>query len=110
MYAALPIPRLLASAAGRAMWRRVATLLAALRGIRGGDSVRARVVRDAPGDTLEVRFVVDSLTYERIPGVTVEYGAVRSNLRHLVRTVVTRPERSGVRRLPGGRVHTLALV
>jgi hypothetical protein len=58
-------------------------------------------VRGAPGGSVEIRFVVDSLPHERIPGVSVEYGAIRSERGHLVRTVVTRPARSGVRRLPG---------
>jgi pimeloyl-ACP methyl ester carboxylesterase len=73
--------------------------------LRGGDSVRARVVRaDSAArrtDTLELRFVLDSVPHERIPGTITTYGAARSERGYLVRTVVSRPERSAGARLPG---------
>jgi pimeloyl-ACP methyl ester carboxylesterase len=76
----------------------------AFRAVRGGDSVRARVVRAQSGgspETITVRFVVDSVPHERIRGTTVTYGAVRSSRGYLVRTVVTRPADAGTARLPG---------
>ena len=73
---------------------------AAFGRVRGGDSVWARVVRAGARDTLLVRFTVDSVPHERIPGTSVVYGAVRSDRGYLVRTVVTRPEQGGGRRLP----------
>ncbi len=73
--------------------------------LRGGDSVRARVVRADSAvrrvDTLELRFVLDSVPHERIPGTITTYGAVRSERGYLLRTVVSRPERSPGARLPG---------
>ncbi|HET8621921.1 MAG TPA: alpha/beta fold hydrolase [Gemmatimonadales bacterium] len=73
--------------------------------LRGGDSVRARVVRtdSARGraDTLEVRFVLDSVAHERIPGTVTTYGAIRSERGYLLRSVVSRPERSIGGKLPG---------
>jgi pimeloyl-ACP methyl ester carboxylesterase len=73
--------------------------------LRGGDSVRARVVRAGSGaaglDTIEVRFVLDSVPHEQIPGTVTTYGAVRSERGYLLRTVVSRPERSAGARLPG---------
>jgi pimeloyl-ACP methyl ester carboxylesterase len=76
----------------------------ALRAIRGGDSVRARVLRVGTSrqpTSADVRFVVDSVPHERIPGATVSYDAVRSSRGYLVRTVVTRPADGGTARLPG---------
>ena len=73
---------------------------AAFGRVRGGDSVSAQVVRGGARDTLLVRFTVDSVPHERIPGTSVVYGSVRSDRGYLVRTVVTRPERAGGRRLP----------
>src|SRR6266536_303139 len=65
--------------------------------LRGGDTVRARIVRDrraaAGADTLEVRLVLDSVPHERIPGTVATYGAVRSDRGYLLRTVVNRPDR-----------------
>jgi pimeloyl-ACP methyl ester carboxylesterase len=73
----------------------------AYHALRGGDVVRARVVRDHDdrADTVEVRFALDSVAHERIPGVTTTYGAVRSERGYLLRTVVDRPEGAGARRL-----------
>jgi len=72
--------------------------------LRGGDTVRARIVRDrraaAGADTLEVRLVLDSVPHERIPGTVATYGAVRSDRGYLLRTVVNRPDRTGSARLP----------
>lgn len=76
----------------------------AFRAIRGLDTVRAVVLRSRDGaaaDTVSLRFVVDSLPHERIAGVTVTYGAIRSDRGHLVRTVVTRPTAAGTGPLPG---------
>ncbi|HEX6053936.1 MAG TPA: alpha/beta fold hydrolase [Gemmatimonadaceae bacterium] len=76
----------------------------ALRGIRGRDTVRARVLRvgtRGQREALDVRFVVDSVPHERIPGATVSYSAVRSTRGYLLRTVVTRPADAGTQRLPG---------
>src|SRR5215207_7643519 len=66
----------------------------AFRALRGGDSVRARVRRPKANDgsdTIELRFVLDSLPHETIPGTTTTYGALRTSRGYLVRTVVTRP-------------------
>lgn len=76
----------------------------AFRAIRGRDTVRAVVLRSRDGgspDTADVRFVVDSLPHERIPGVSVTYGAIRSERGYLLRTVVTRPTAAGDGPLPG---------
>lgn len=76
----------------------------AYRAVRGGDTVRARVLRPRVGstsaETLALRFVIDSVPHERIPGTTVQYGAIRSDRGYLLRTVVTRPEHAGPVRLP----------
>lgn len=75
----------------------------AFRSIRGGDSVRARVLRartGSPPETIEIRFVVDSVPHEQIAGTTVTYDAVRSTRGYLVRTVVTRPATATAARLP----------
>lgn len=73
----------------------------ASQAVRGGDSVRVRVVRaSAPRDTVLVRFVVDSVPHEQIRGTSVVYGSVRSDRGYRVRTVVTRPERAATGRLP----------
>jgi pimeloyl-ACP methyl ester carboxylesterase len=76
----------------------------AFRALRGGDSVRARVVRARPGtgpaDTLELRFTLDSAAHEQIPGTVTTYGAVRSERGYLLRSVVSRPERPAPGRLP----------
>ncbi len=73
--------------------------------LRGGDSVRARVVRAGSvagsADTLEIRFVLDSVPHERIPGTVTTYGAIRSDRGYLLRSVVSRPERSAGVKLPG---------
>jgi hypothetical protein len=73
---------------------------AAIGGIRGGDSVRAQVLRGSARDTQHIRFVVDSVPHERIRGATVSYETVRSDRGYLLRTVVTRPEGAGRSRLP----------
>jgi len=76
----------------------------AFRALRGGDTVRARVVRERPGaggaDTLELRFALDSVPHERIPGTVTTYGTVRSDRGYLLRTVVNRPGRPSSARLP----------
>src|SRR5687768_16156666 len=75
----------------------------AFRSVRGGDSVRARVLRARTGstpETIDIRFVVDSVPHERIAGTTVTYGAVRSSRGYLVRTIVTRPATATAARLP----------
>jgi pimeloyl-ACP methyl ester carboxylesterase len=74
----------------------------AYRALRGGDVVRARVLRagtDRSADTVELRFTLDSVPHERIPGVATTYGAVRSDRGYLLRTVVNRPEGAGATRL-----------
>lgn len=73
---------------------------AAIGGVRGGDSVRATVVRGTTRDTQLVRFVVDSVPHERIRGASVAYETVRSDRGYLLRTVITRPEGAGRSRLP----------
>ena len=75
-------------------------LARAHRAIRGGDSVRARLVRGNRGDTVLIRFVVDSVAHERIAGAAVEYGSALSDRGYLVRTIVSRPERSSRTRVP----------
>ena len=75
----------------------------AFRSVRGGDSVRTRVLRARTGstpETVDVRFVIDSVPHEQIAGTTVTYGAVRSSRGYLVRTVVTRPATGTAGRLP----------
>ena len=70
---------------------------------RGGDTVRARLRRsrlDRSPETLDVRFVLDTVPREAIPGTVVTYDAVRSGRGYRVRTMVTRPAGSGQARLP----------
>jgi len=74
----------------------------AFRSLRGGDTVRARVVRGRAGaDTIELRFALDSAAHEQIPGTFTTYGAVRSDRGYLLRTVVSRPEHPAAARVPG---------
>jgi pimeloyl-ACP methyl ester carboxylesterase len=73
---------------------------AAIGAVRGGDSVRAQVLRGSVRDTQQIRFVVDSVPHEQIRGATVSYETVRSDRGYLLRTVVTRPEGAGRSRLP----------
>lgn len=68
--------------------------------LRGGDSVHLQVIR-AGTNSADVRLVLDSVPYERIPGTVTTYGAIRSERGYLVRSVVSRPERSNAARLPG---------
>jgi pimeloyl-ACP methyl ester carboxylesterase len=80
-----------------AFWR-------AFRAERGGDTVRARVVRGRAGagtpDSLELRFVLDSVAHEQIPGTVTTYGAIRSERGYLLRSIVSRPEHPAAQRLP----------
>jgi pimeloyl-ACP methyl ester carboxylesterase len=74
------------------------------RAIRGGDSVHARVRRPGAAGgaaVVDLRFALDSVPHEKIPGATVTYGAVRTSRGYLVRTIVTKPETAGTARLPG---------
>jgi pimeloyl-ACP methyl ester carboxylesterase len=76
----------------------------AFHAIRGGDSVHARVRRagmTGGAETVDLRFVLDSVPHEKIHGATVTYGAVRTSRGYLVRTVVTKPATAGAARLPG---------
>jgi pimeloyl-ACP methyl ester carboxylesterase len=67
--------------------------------LRGGDRVQLRVVRGGT-DSADVRFVLDSVPHEQIPGTVTTYGAIRSERGYLLRSVVSRPERASGR-LPG---------
>jgi pimeloyl-ACP methyl ester carboxylesterase len=57
---------------------------------RGGDRVELHVATAFGERTL--RFTLEALPLENIPGCTVEYDAVTSSRGHRVRTIVTRPE------------------
>jgi pimeloyl-ACP methyl ester carboxylesterase len=76
----------------------------AFRRLRGGDTVRARVLRGKAGatraDTFDIRFVLDSAAHEQIPGTVTTYGAIRSERGYLLRTIVSRPEHAAAGRLP----------